>query len=130
MAFGYMESDYTVERKVTIQTASGEQTIELRETIVPPRSKEEEAMWAEIFARMPPEQRQRECDKRMNRYIALEGKDCDLLLRYGLSQEEDLEADWVRLVNEPEVPVRDLLCEEYVEGHGFGWTKSGATIMY
>lgn len=128
--FGYMESDYTVERKATIVASSGTQTAEIRAKLVPPRSPEEEAMWAEIIARTPPAQRQRESDKRMTRYIALEGSGCDLLLRYQLHQADDLEADWIRLVNEPEVNIKDLLCYEYIVGHGTGYTKDGGVTMY
>lgn len=128
--FGYMESEYTVERSAKIQSPSGEQTLELRATVVPPRSPAEEAMWAEIIARTPPEQRPRESSKRMDRYIAIEGGRCDLLLRYQRSQALDIESDWVRLVNEPAVTIKDLLCFEYVVGHGTGYTKDGAVIMY
>jgi hypothetical protein len=87
-------------------------------------------MWAQIIARTPPAQRQPENDKRMTRYISIQGKNCDLLLLYQLHQAADLEADWVRVVNEPEVDVKDLLCFETVEWHGTGRTKAGGFIMY
>lgn len=128
--FGYTESEYTVERKAVIQAPGGPQTLELRATIVPPRSKEEEEMWAKIIANTPPEMREPERNKRMTRYISVQGAKTDLLLLYQPHQAADLDDDWWRLVNEPAVNVKDLLCYEYVQWHGTGHTKDGAYIMY
>jgi hypothetical protein len=128
--FGYTEFEYTVERKAVIQAPDGPQTLELRAKVVQPQSKEEEEMWAQIIAQTRPEQRQPERDKRLTRYISVQGQNTDLLLLYQLHQAADLDDDWWRLVNEPKVDVRDLLCFEYVQWHGTGRTKDGAYIMY
>lgn len=128
--FGYQESAFTVERQVVISSKDGPQTIELRRKVVAPRSKEEEAMWERLIARVPPEQRQPDSAKRMARYIAIVGGGCDLLLLYQLHQADDLETDWNRIVSEPDLGIKDLLCFEYVVGHGTSYTKDGTTTMY
>lgn len=127
---GYTEPEYTVERKAVIYAPGGLQTIELRSPNAHPEPKAEDEMWTRLIARTPSARPQSEASKRMPRYISIQGQRVDLILLYQPHQGADLEADWVRLLKDSRVDVRDLRCFEYVEWHSTGFTKAGACIRY
>jgi hypothetical protein len=107
--FGYMETPYTVEKQVDIQTPSGvTRRLELRRSnnrgrpgVVP--------------------------------YIALEGTDAsgkrvlDHIYRY--ESHELLERDWT-LLTEDAVAEADLGCVEVIVDHITGYRKDGGVAMY
>jgi hypothetical protein len=126
--FGYQESNYDVEKSVVIQTQSGEQKIELR--VEEPPSQWMVEMAQALNSKLKKDTTVGFDNRRANKYIAIEGKSIDLLFFYKPGQEADLDSDWQRLVNEPEVKVEELKWFEKVTGHGTGETRDGAYIMY
>lgn len=122
MAFGYQEADYAVEREAVVQSSTGKQTMQIR--VSPGCDPELRKMLIEN--KLPFEE-----PRHLERYIALEGPNIDLLLLYTRDQEAGLEADWERLKTDPDgTALLDLHWDQYVQGHGLGRTRTGATIMY
>lgn len=107
--FGFMEPAYSVLDNKTLTTSEGTQELELRQ--------------AASFRGQP-----------SIPYISVEFKSKtgevqgDRILQY--QTQAAVDADWVRVCNEPEVRLKELAWSEMVVDHHVGYGKDGSVTMY
>lgn len=54
----------------------------------------------------------------------------DILFKYEIGCKKDLMHDWIKIKENPYIKIKDMKCEFWIEGHGTGFYKSGAVIMF
>jgi nitric oxide synthase oxygenase domain/subunit len=129
MASGYSEPDYDVSERAQSQSASGTTHYEIR---VVREDKERQA----FFDSLPEYIKARTVKSELKRYIAIFGaanqqpQSIDHLLLYD-GNDDELDADWARLIAPQVVALKDLRWTEHVEGHFWGNNRKDGTIrMY
>lgn len=61
-------------------------------------------------------------------YIAVTGKDVDLLLKY--RSPKDAEKDWKSIIDQDDVKLDELNFSERIEGHHIGYGRDGSVTMF
>lgn len=123
--FGYTESPYEVLGTYSHQHESRLEVGELRKVQHSASDFERMATHRKLFNIEHAE---------LDTYIAITARDragrevLDVILRY--DDEKTLREDWARVVSEPEVALSALKPFERIEGHGTGFRRDGAVVMY